>query len=334
MDLRKRDVLRAVVDDYVQTAEPVASRTLAHKYPLGVSPATIRSELSDLEADGYLLQPHVSAGRVPSDKGYRFYVDELLSQRMPNQEERRRFERVVSRSSAQTSWLFRELARLLSEATSYATVAVGPVMGPAVVASLRAVPLGPGRVLLVLVTQQEFVVHRTIELPDGLGADDVQLLVARIAGALEGTVLTRVGRTLMQEVQDAGSPYYSVAEATIELLEDAAQAMDERVFLGGAMHLLGLPEFIAADRVRALLEFLDHADRVQSLFEDIRSNVRVRIGHENGLDVLQEFSVVTAHLDSLGRSGAYVAVIGPTRMMYDRVLGLLETLGALTGTLD
>lgn len=334
MDTRKRHVLRAVVDDYVRTAEPVASGTLARKYPLGVSPATIRSELSDLEAEGYLRQPHVSAGRIPSDKGYRFYVDELLSQWKPTPDERRRLERVVVRPTAQTSWLLRELARLLSEATQYASVTVGPVAGPAVVSGLRAIPLEPGRCVLVLVTDQDFVAHRTVELPDGLGSEDVEVLVSRIAHALVGTVLTRVGRTLWREVQEAGDPYRSMTEATIELLEDVAQAMDERVFLGGASKLLGLPEFVAADRVRELLEFLDHPDRVQSLFLRSDSDVRVTIGHENREDVLRDFSVVTAHLGALGRNGAYVAVIGPTRMMYDRVLGILETLEALTGTLN
>lgn len=334
MDTRKREVLRAVVDDYVRTAEPVASGTLARKYPLGVSPATIRNELSDLEAEGYLRQPHVSAGRIPSDKGYRFYVDELVSQRSPTLEERRRLERIVSRPAAQTSWLFGELARLLAEATQYASVTIGPVKGPAVVAGLRAIPIEPGRCVLLLVTDQDFVAHRTVDLPEGLGSEDVEALVARIARALVGTVLTRVGRTLWREVQEAGNPYRSVAEATIDLLEDVAQAMDERVFLGGASKLLGLPEFAAADRVRELLEFLDHPDRVQSLFDGSDSDVRVRIGHENHEGVLQEFSVVTAHLEALGRNGAYVAVIGPTRMMYDRVLGILETLEALTGTFE
>ncbi len=334
VDTRKREVLRAVVDDYVETAEPVASKTLARKYPLGVSPATIRNELSELEADGYLFQPHVSAGRIPSDKGYRFYVDELVSQRTPTLEERRRFERVMSRSAPQTSWLFRELARLLSEATRYASVAVGPVTGPAVVSSLRAVPLGPGHVLLVLVTNQDFVVHRNIALPEGLGADDVEFLVERIDRVLEGTVLTRVGRTLMREVLEAGRPYESVTEATIELLEDAAQTMDERVFLGGATKLLGLPEFVAADRIRDLFEFLDHPDQVHSLFEGGTRDVLLRIGRENRADVLRDFSVATARLEVPGGTEAYVAVIGPTRMMYDRVLGILETLETLTGTLS
>jgi heat-inducible transcriptional repressor len=324
VDARKRQVLRAVVDDYVVTAEPVASRTLARKYPLGVSAATIRNELADLESEGYLLQPHVSAGRIPSDKGYRYYVDRLMVYEWPSEEERVRLAGLLRRSAAQTSWLLRELGQLLAEATHYASVVLAPVAGPAAVVRLGAMPLDGHRSILVLVTDRDFVVHRTVERPGGLDEEGLEALVQRIGDRIQGVVLTDVGRTLREMVADAAAPWNGVADVTLDLLAQACRTWEERVILGGTSQLLGLPEFQEAERVRQVLEFLDHPDRVQHLLEEGEEGVQVRIGTEHGEAALVGMSVVSTAL-RLGHGTAYVAVLGPTRMAYGRVMGTMGT---------
>ncbi|MCL6595071.1 MAG: heat-inducible transcriptional repressor HrcA [Firmicutes bacterium] len=331
MNGRKREVLRAVVDDYVATAEPVASKTLAQRYPFGVSSATIRGEMADLEADGYLLQRHTSAGRIPSDKGYRYYVDELIAFQPPTPGERAQMAAILGRRGAEAQWLLRELGHLLADATRCAAVAVGAHTGPVHVRHITTVATEPQRALLVLVTDQDTVVHRSVDLPEGLGQAELEALVAAASQRLTGQGLGRAGRTVWQEVYDLTAPFRALADAILSLLDTDPLAGEERVFLGGASHLVGQPEFQDAERIRTLLDFLDRPEAVESLLNEAATpqGLRVRIGQENQTAAMQEMSLVTAPVRQGERVVGYLAVLGPTRMPYGRVLGIMEALNRI-----
>lgn len=334
MDDRKREVLRAVVDDYVATAEPVASKSLASRYPFGVSSATIRGEMADLEADGYLLHRHTSAGRIPSDKGYRFYVDRLVAAAPPRPDERAQMSAILGRGGAEAQWLLRELGHLLAAATHYATLSLGAPGGDAVrLRQLTTVPVAPRRALLVLVTDRDTVVHRTVDLPDSLAPADFERLVAALGRSLTGLALGALGRTALREVYDRTAPFRSVAEGILSLFEDSASEDEERVVLGGAARLVSQPEFQDAERIRALLDFLDHGEAVGTALSEAAADERVsvRIGQENHAEALQEMSLVTAPVHQGGRVVGYLALLGPTRMPYGRILGIMETLAVLSG---
>jgi heat-inducible transcriptional repressor len=334
VDDRKREVLRAVVDDYVATAEPVGSKTLAARYAFGLSPATLRGEMADLEADGYLRHRYTSAGRIPSDKGYRFYVDRLVATAVPRVDERAQMVAILTRSGAEGQWLLRELSQLLAAATQYATLSLGaPAEGSVRLRQLTTVPVGARRVVLVLVTDRDTVAHRTVDLPDGLAAADCEALVGSLSRNLTGLVLGSLGRTVLQEVYDRTGPFRSVADGILALLEESGEGEAERVMLGGAARLVSQPEFQDADRIRALLDFLDCGEAVGSALSEAAAEqgVSVRIGQENRAEALQEMSLVTAPVRHGDRVVGYVAVLGPTRMPYGRILGIMETLTALGG---
>ena len=332
MDDRKREVLRAVVDDYVATAEPVASKSLARRYPFGVSSATIRGEMADLEADGYLLQRHTSAGRIPSDKGDRFYVDRLMAAAPPSVDERAQMAAILARGGAEAQWLLRELTQLLAAATHYATLSLGtPGSGSVRLRQLTTVAVAPRRALLVLVTDRDTVVHRTVDVPENLSPADLEALVAALSRSLAGLALGAVGRTVWQEVYDRTAPFRAVADGILGLIEEGGADDAERVHLGGAARLLGQPEFQDAERIRSLLDFLEGAEAVESILSEAASveGVRVRIGQENQVEALQEMSMVTASVRRGDRVVGYLAVLGPTRMPYGRILGIMEALAVL-----
>lgn len=328
MDGRKQEVLRAVVEDYVATAEPVASRALAQTF--GVSSATIRNEMAELEAEGYLVQRHTSGGRIPSDRGYRYYVDRLMSAGPLSTGERAQLADLLRRGGAEVQWLLRELGHLLAEATRCASVAVGPVGGPSRVLTLTCVAVDPQRAVLVLVTDRGTVVHRAVDLPEALGQAGAEALVTALSRRLQGVRLGPVGRTVAQEVSDLLSPFRALVDGVLSLLEGDRPDGDERVFLDGASRLVGQPEFQDADRIRTLLAFLDQTDAVESLLASTsdESGVRLRIGGENQEAAVRDLAVVTSPVRRSGRVVGYVAVLGPTRMPYARVVGMLEALSA------
>ncbi|MCL5676649.1 MAG: heat-inducible transcriptional repressor HrcA, partial [Firmicutes bacterium] len=195
MDERKEKVLQAIIEDYVATAEPVGSRTLARKYRLGVSPATLRNEMADLEELGYLQHPHTSAGRVPADKGYRYYVDSLMESRQVTSEEETRIAAVFSRRLTEIDQVLRETTRLLSETTRYSSLVVGPKVGHTSLKGVRLVPLEEGKALLIVVTDAGFVEDQVIDVPVEVTLMELQ----RISGLLNETLRGQSIHTLSHD---------------------------------------------------------------------------------------------------------------------------------------
>jgi heat-inducible transcriptional repressor len=330
MDGRKRQVLRAVVEDYVATAEPVASRTVVNKYLPSVSSATVRNDMQDLEIEGYLTQPHVSAGRVPADKGYRFYVDELAAPVSPDPTEVRELWARISRHEGDLAWILREAAQLIAEATSCAAMAVVPGPDHLAVSQLRAVQVTDRLAVLLLVTDQE-VMHRTVELPSGVAFPWVAETLAALSDRLRGLTLPSLGHEAAEAVLEAFASHPALGQMVLSLLEEGLTPGEARLITGGTTRLLRQPEFRDVDRVRAVLEFLDDAPTVEAVLGREPAGVQIRIGTEHGLPGLDHLSLVTASLTLGGAAPARVAVLGPSRMAYPRVAGLV---GAVVRTLE
>jgi heat-inducible transcriptional repressor len=232
--------------------------------------------------------------------------------------------------------LLRELIHLLVDATHYASLSLAaPGGGTVRLRQLTTVPVGPRRVLIVLVTDRDTVVHRTVDLPTDLVPADLDVLVGALGRSLEGTALGSVGRTVWQEVHDRTAPFRALADGVLALLEEAGADEELRVALGGAARLLAQPEFQDAERIRTLLAFLEGTDAIAALLDDVgrEEGVQVRIGQENQAGALQEMSLVATSVMRGGRLVGYLALLGPTRMPYGRVLGIMETLTALGGGL-
>ncbi len=325
LDERKRRVLQAVIDDYIASAEPVGSRALARKHDLGVSPATIRNEMADLEMLGYLEHIHTSSGRVPSAKGYRFYVDGLIPPKPVSDEEKVLIDRWYQARVKRIDEVFQETARLISKMTRNVSLVLAPQVSQAAFRCLQFLPLDDHRVITVLMTDAGFVENKILEMPDGAEFEDFQRMARVINRVLAGKTIRSISESSLQmiedEIQDSG--LYASALEVIQRALDASKK--ERLYLGGTTMMLEQPEFHDVEKVKNLLLVLEEEELVKDILHaHTGRGLEVTIGRENENSSIQDCSIITAtyHLD--GELLGTLAVLGPTRMEYSKAMSLLE----------
>ncbi|MBX5466808.1 MAG: heat-inducible transcriptional repressor HrcA [Firmicutes bacterium] len=325
MDGRKQKVLATLIDDYIATAEPVGSRTLARKYAFGVSPATIRNEMADLEELGYLEHPHTSAGRIPSDKGYRYYVDRLMRPSALDPDVIEQIRATYRVRVRELQWFIHQTARLVAEMTAYPTVVLAPPLHEARLWDLRVVAIEPETVVLVLRTDTGIIQNRTLALPEGLDAKDVAAMAADFTTRFRGTLLAELQERVLDGLSHQLGHSWRLWE---ELLGWLAEAPDEaeRVTLGGALNILNYPEFRDVSKVRRVLSFLETEAAIDSLLtRRPEHGVLALIGSEIDREDIQDCSVVMASYELGHKVVGTLMVVGPKRMEYRRVYAILET---------
>lgn len=325
---RKKQVLAAIVQDYIASAEPVGSRTIARKYRLGVSPATIRNEMADLEEMGYIEQPHTSAGRIPSQKGYRYYVDYLMHRHRLTPAERRYILEGYENKCKQIGEIIQETGRLLAEMIPYAAVVTGPAEVSSVFKQVQLVPLEGGKALLVVVTSTGTVHHKLIEVPDRLTDEDLAVISRVLTAKLRGVPVEKIRLTLVKEIYHELAGHHHIFDTAVEMLQEALTLEhEEKVYLRGTLNILNQPEFRDISKVKTLLGLLEQEDVLRNLLQvrtDNPHEVTVRIGRENNMPEFEDCSVVTAVYSVDNQIMGSVGVIGPTRMEYDKVVSILE----------
>lgn len=318
---RRRRVLAALVEEYIRSAQPVGSRALVERYELGCSPATVRNELAILEETGYVFQPHVSAGRVPTDVGYRAFVDEVACGRSGlSEEEMVAVHARYCRRASEVDDLMRETAGLLARLTSYVAVVLSPVASGARIRRLDLVSLAPRRALVVVITDGGQVLNRMIELAEDVAPEDLALVERGLNRALDGTLAEDV--RLGGGAIDIGAAHATLAARVMDEVVDCLLEADrDRVRQTGAASLLGQPEFADGDALRPLMVLLEDGVALLEALGDVmrERDVVVRIGHENPRDELGQVSVVAANYGVEDSEGV-VGVIGPTRMDYPRAI--------------
>lgn len=323
MNDRKKRILWAVVQDYVSTAEPVGSRTIAKNYDLGVSPATIRNAMQDLEDEGYLEQPHTSAGRIPSSKGYRFYVDCLMEPSAMSGEEEAALCEQIAGDATKADEIFRNMARVIASMTHTLSVATRTTGRGATFNYVRFLPLDGARAILLVVTGEGNVSNTVVPIPPESSFDELQLLADRLNHFLHGRDLSGLDEELILSLRDAVERDLTPFAGILSSLRRAA-APKRRVFTGGAAGLIRQPEFQDMQKVQDILSLLEERDVLQSVLESsMEGPIAVRIGTENDEKSLAELSIVKAEFRLRGRVIGTMAVLGPTRMEYGRVIGLL-----------
>ncbi len=326
LDERKRRVLQALTDDYIQTAEPVGSRNLARKYNLGVSPATIRNEMADLEEEGYLHQPHTSAGRIPSDKGYRYYVDELMVRWEPGPAERSAVYREVVAVRRAMEEMVHEAARLLARATQYASVVAAPRLEASVFRRLDLIALDETRIVAVVVADPGFVQHRIVEVGCPVSQEQCDAAAERLNRRLIGLRYGDIGRDLLaglREETGQGELYDAVADLLTGSLGDR---QSDKVYLEGTLNILNQPEFRDIERARSLLALLEAREILNQVLSMAArtSGTTVIIGQENPVVALRECSVVSAAYRLGDEVIGAIGVLGPTRMDYSKAVGMVQ----------
>ncbi len=325
IDERKQRILQAIIDDYISSAEPVGSRTLARKHDLGVSPATIRNEMADLEMLGYLEHIHTSSGRIPSSKGYRFYVDGLIPPKPVSDEEKALIDRWYKARVKRIDEVFQETARLISQVTKNVSIVLAPQVSQAAFRCLQFLPLDDHRAIAVIMTDAGFVENKIVEMPSGAAFEDFQRMAGVINRSLAGRILRSIQGTAMKQIRDEIQDE-SLYESALEVIRRALDSEKrERLYLGGATHMMEQPEFQDVDRIKDILLMLEEEELIKDILHAHRGEgLEVSIGQENENSRIKDCSIITAtyHLD--GELLGTIAVLGPTRMEYGKAMSLLE----------
>jgi len=328
LDDRKFLILQAIIDDYITTAMPVGSRTISRKSGVGFSPATIRNEMSDLEELGYLDQPHTSAGRVPSVKAYRLYVDHLMKVGRLSNDEREQMHEHLNHRSQQVESVIRSAANVLSDATHYTSVIVAPKLRTLRIKHVQLVPVADKTALMIIVTNAGIVKDAVIRVPEGLDADHLYAISKMLTDKLADKPLDAVRQSFSEMLRDAEINRKLLGEA-LTVIEHKLEAEDStEVVIGGSSNLLSYPEYSDVEKAKNFLTVLESKDTIRRLVSrDGGMEVTIRIGPENGVPELNDCSIVTAHYRVGDNSGGTLGVIGPTRMNYNRVISVLDFMG-------
>lgn len=343
---RERRVLDAVIRIYVETAEPAGSRTLSQRSGLGVSPATIRNTMSDLEEKGFLFHPHTSAGRIPTHKAYRMYVDHLMATTaMQNAVETDRLVEQMGmglRGASPIETILRRAAQTLGILTQELGVALGPRLGDSMLRSLDLVRVASDRLLMVLTLEGGVMRTVFVEVPGDIADIALTEVTAVLNERLAGLTLEQIRTSLAERLRDSGSNIAS-AELLNIFVQEAESLFDGGLVVGETAVVLGQPsllaeqpEFSGAERMRRLMEL---TERPQALAEALRKRgdapgVSITIGAEHSDPRLDEFTVVTSEYKA-GSLAGVIGVIGPTRMPYEKVISLVtHTSRLLTDLLD
>ena len=330
MDERKAAILKALIEEYVETGQPVGSTTVARGVALGVSSATIRNEMAVLEREGYVTHPHTSAGRVPTDKGYRHFVDHLARQKELQPASRQAVTSFFATAHHALEDMLHETSLLLSRITAHAAVVIGPQPDIARIRSVQLVRLHETSMLVVAVLSNGHVERQFIELAAEIDEGRIGAATAALDSQLRDASFAD-----LPALGPTGDPDTDalVGQARDALVDRATGRATEPVYVGGVSRIAAdLDAFTAGETVGRLLEVLEHQYLVVSLVRDlIDQGVTVRIGAENQLEDLRECSVVLARFDVEGRPGGSVGVLGPTRMNYPQAMAAVAAVSRRLG---
>jgi heat-inducible transcriptional repressor len=326
---RDRQILTAVVTDYIASAEPVGSRTISRKYGLNLSPASVRNVMADLEEAGFLTQPHTSAGRIPTDKGFRFYVDSLDPRPLSPQEQ----EWILSRFPAlhgDATEILRETSRVLSAFSSLAGLVVAPRLDTTRVRHLDFVRLRGRDILVVLVSETGAVHNRLIQSDEELTQDRLHEIANYLNAVVSGLTLPEARARLVDEMKADKAAYdrlYREAQTLARrALEGADGARDAEVFIEGKLSIVEQPEFATVDKMKALFKAFEEKSLLVRLIDKSMQakGLHVLIGHESEADEIAGCSLILSHYTVGDRAVGAVGVIGPTRMDYSRVIPVVD----------
>ncbi|HVX70256.1 MAG TPA: heat-inducible transcriptional repressor HrcA [Mycobacteriales bacterium] len=329
---RKLDVLRAIVEDYVSTNEPVGSKALVERHRLGVSPATIRNDMAALEEEGYITQPHTSAGRVPTDKGYRLFVDKLSSVKPLSAPERRAIEGFLGGAVGLDDVVNRTV-RLLAQLTRQVAVVQYPSLSRSAVRHLELVGLSETRVMVVLITDSGRVEQRIVELPGVVAEEDLGELRARFNARISGHPLADAPM-LLAALPDAVAPEIrpNVTAILATVLETLVEHVDERVVMAGTANLARSTALDFPGSIHPVLEALEEHVVLLRLFgESGDRDVHVSIGGENPHEGLHTASIVSTGYGTEGTPFASLGIVGPTRMDYPGTMGAVRAVARYVG---
>ncbi len=325
---RKQKILEAIIRNYMETGEPVGSRTVSKYTDLNLSSATIRNEMSDLEEMGYILQPHTSAGRIPSDKAYRLYVDTILERK--DQEVSDMKELMVEKAD-KIDLLLKQVAKLLAQNTNYTSMVTKPKYQHKRIKFLQLNRMGDNQLLVIIVLDNNHVSNKFIDLAEDVDENVVAQLNFLMNTAMTGLDFTEINMAIMQQIKEKAGEYADLASSVLDCVAEVmAEADDSEIYTSGATNILKYPELSDKEKMTGLLSTFEEKQMLAAWANDSppeeeqEHGIQVYIGEESPVESMKDCSVVTATYKI--KEGVYgkIGIVGPKRMDYEKVVGTLE----------
>ena len=325
---RKKKILQIIIEDYISSDEPVGSRTIARKYDLGLSPATIRNEMSDLELLGYLEQPHTSAGRIPSAQAYRFYVDALIEPGTLTDNDMALIDGWYNERRRNIDDIFQSTAKILSRMTQNVSMVLTNQQTIANFCYLKFLPLDSQHAILCIVADDGSIDTNVVDIPLGMSSEEMDYLAGKMSKLLEDRNLSDISVEILQNVHTDVVEDKLIFSSLLQAVRKmTGRRQEQKVFLGGTKQLLNQPEFRDVERVRNLLGILEEEKVLKDLLQGGEdSGLKVTIGSENKFTGIQDCSMVQATYRLNGQIVGTMAVLGPTRMEYGKVISVMDYL--------
>ena len=336
-DDRSREILTAAIKLYVATGEPVGSRTISRISHEGISAATVRNIMADLEEAGYLYQPHTSAGRIPTDKGYRFYVDSLVGMLRISKHDEARIQRGLldENGTAYAESMMERTSQLLSQVSDNVGLVVSLSRRQDALDQIEFIKLSDGRVLVVTVLQAGLVQNRVVRLDDDISQGELDRTARYLTANYRGRTLSAIRGHLLAQMSEEKALYDKLLKTAILVCEQGLAADDDAdVYVDGTATIIDKPDFADTERLRALFRMFEEKSRLvrlldQCLAEPIQSGVHVQIGSETRTPWLRDCAIVASPLHVGERVMGGIGVVGPSRMEYARVIGIVDYVAKL-----
>jgi len=324
---RKMRILKTLIDDYIQTAQPVGSRTISKKHDLGLSSATIRNEMADLEEMGYITQPHTSAGRVPSDKGYRFYVDHLMEAEALARDEIKKIRSAIELRLNEIDALINRASDIVSSVTGYTSFALAPMLTKTVLKTVQVVQIDERKALIIVVTGGGIVKNSIVRLNTECTSDKMMRLSSFLEEKLGGKIIENIQIPAVDVINMETKVGSDIIECVLEGLNTCLKGTEQAdLMLYGTTNLLNHPEFSDLLKVREVLELFSDKDVIKALVSSAmnKSGLQVQIGRENQLGLMQDCSLVTTAYGVGNTDVGAFGILGPTRMSYAKVISAMK----------
>ena len=330
LDDRKMTILKAIIKTYLETGEPVGSRTISKYSDLKLSSATIRNEMSDLEEMGYIIQPHTSAGRIPSDKGYRFYVDQIM---LEKDSEVTELKEMMVQKVDKLELVLKKMAPVLASNTNYAAMISGPSYHKTKLKFIQLSKVEKNK-LLVVVVEGNIIKNTMVDVSDELTDDELLNLNILLNSSLNGLTIEEINLEIISKLKDDAGIHSQVVDLVLGEVAEAIRAGGEdlQIYTSGATNIFKYPELTEGEKASQLIGTLEHKEVLQEFVSEVNAGVegdtgiQVYIGDESPVQSMKDCSVVTANYDLGGGLRGTIGIIGPKRMDYEKVLGTLRTL--------
>lgn len=332
---RGKQILEAIIEDYIVTAEPVGSRNITRSHSLSLSPATVRNVMADLEEMGFLASPHTSAGRIPTDKAYRFYVNSLLAVKNIGRDEQEEIVRRCSLAGKDIGEVLKETSRMLSSTSHYMGIVMAPRFDSNVFRHMEFVKLGSKRILAIMVSQNGTVQNRIVEANEDVSAADLTRMSNYLNELLQGLTIAQVRHKLIEEMQSEKARYDLLLTRALALSSKTLNDEGAQVFIEGQVNILEQPEFADVGRMKDIFRTFEKKSTILELLDRAMAaeGVQIFIGSESRLGGMPGMSMITSTYVTGQNTLGVLGVIGPTRMGYAKVIPIVDYTAKLVSRL-